>query len=165
MRVFKKETDAGYRKTSGWAKVSTIVCDRCGCDLHLIRKDQITSINGKLYCDVCTEYLKKLSSAPKYNCVACKRSIPSYEMTSIYGKKVCNECASKYWAGKLPKLIFRPEDKELLVEEEKKRLDLEHLYHTKCSSCNAEHPESAFHIIDDKYYCEECFNRMFSFDI
>ena len=140
-------------------------CERCGCDLHLIRKDQITSINGKLYCDVCTEYLKKLSSAQKYNCVVCKRSIPSHEMTSIWGKKICNECVSKYWAGKLPELIFRPEDKELLMEAEKKRLALEQLYHTKCFSCSVEHPKSVFHLIDGKYYCEECFSRMFPFDI
>lgn len=258
----KKEMDDGYYQGPGWAKLSSIVCARCGCDLHLIRNDQITTINGKQYCDVCTEYFKKLSSAPKHFCVACNRIFPAPEMTSICGNRICKECATKYWAGKLPGLRFTPTNKssnntasagrktpqpvkksipvnvvcakcgismtndgsvrhmgekyyckacydkmaEKLVlmrtgkqekeikqelvnvlnavhskrvriqreeeikrikakqEEERKKLEIERLYHTKCFSCGVEHPKSAFHMVDDKYYCEECFNRLFTLD-
>ena len=257
----KKETDDGYYQEPGWAKLSSIVCPRCGCDLHLICKDQIKTINGKQYCDVCADYFERLASAPKHFCVACNRIFPAPEMTTIYGNRICNECASKYWSGKLPGLKLTPtnaptgrinvarkssdpirktapanvlcvkcgtsmvndgtirhmgdkyycktcydkmaekliqmrtgkqekEIKQELVnvlnavlskrvmiqrqeeikrikaqqEEERKRLELERLYHTKCFSCGVEHPKSAFHMVDDKYYCEECFNRMFPLD-
>ena len=243
--------DDGYYQGPGWAKVSSIVCARCGCDLHLIRNDQIYVIGGKQYCDVCAEYYRKLSSAPKHFCVACRRIFPALEMTSICGNRICKECATKYWAGVLPGLRFTPtnkssnntasagrktpepvkkpvplnvvcvkcgtsivndgsvrhmgdkyfckvcydkmagklvlmktgkqekEIKQELVdvlnaviskrisiqrEEERKKMELERLYCTKCSSCGVEHPKSVFHVVDGHYYCEECFSKVYSFE-
>ena len=258
----KKEIDDGYYQGTGYAMLSSIVCARCGCDLHLIRKDQIVNINGKQYCDICAERFNKIVSAPKHFCVACKKIFSEPEMTTIQGNRICKECASKYWAGRLPNLILAPvnqscmkqqisgvsvkphnrivplgtlcakcgapianktnihhirdkyycescyrdmENKLFLFrtgkqecdvkkefvnalnavlakqieiekeeeikrikaqhEEEKKRIALERIYHTKCDSCGIDRPMSTFHLVDDKFYCEECFNRIFSFDL
>ena len=57
--------------------------------------------------------------------------------------------------------------KRVMIQREEARKNLEHkrLYCTKCSTCGAEHPKSEFHLMNDKYYCEECFSKMFELDI
>ncbi|MBO4870089.1 MAG: hypothetical protein J5585_10300, partial [Clostridia bacterium] len=50
-------------------------------------------------------------------------------------------------------------------EAEKKRQILERLCHTECASCGADRPKSALHSVDGKYYCEECFGKLYLSDV
>ena len=106
--VSKEKTDGVSQKRAA-AGHRGKVCERCGCDLSLIRKKMIVEIDGKRYCDVCAEYLAQAASAPKVECAACHGSFPASEMTSVYGKKLCLDCKKLYFAGKLPNLTIAPE--------------------------------------------------------
>ena len=90
-------------------KPEKAICSRCEFDLSLIDQSAVVTINGKQYCDVCAEYLKKLETAPKYLCAGCRSFFPAPEMKSVLGCRLCKECAEKYYSGKLHGVILCPD--------------------------------------------------------
>ena len=140
---------------------SGIVCERCGFDLYLIRKDQIVTIDGKKYCDVCGEYIKKNASAPKYPCAACHRVFPAPEMKSVIGNRVCKECASKYGAGLITDLEFVNDNKVPAVRNSPKPVKKNVPLNAVCVKCGKlVANESTVHRAGDKYYCDLCYKTM-----
>ena len=81
--------------------------------------------------------------------------------TSMANDGTVRHMGEKYYC----KTCYEKMAKDLIqLEEERKRLELKRVYFAECSSCGVEHPKSEFHMVDGKYYCEECFNRMFAFE-
>ena len=92
------------------------VCQRCGVNLDLLRKDELVSIGGQLYCNTCAQNMERENSAPGFSCFACGERFPNTASKSVHGQRLCRQCARKYFAGELPGL-FAPNEPAMPTEE------------------------------------------------
>lgn len=93
---FKQIVDDGYQQSPDFAKLSKVVCARCGCDLHLIDKKSIVTIGDKRYCDVCASILSHTQAEPVHECYICKKIFPQSSMETAFRVWVCKGCSSNY---------------------------------------------------------------------
>lgn len=82
-------------------------------------------------------------------CGGCKKLLNSNDYRIFEGNKYCSSCYMKVLAEK----------------QEKDKSTNEKIFQTKCSVCKRAFPQSAFHIVNDKYLCDDCFKKNFDVNI
>lgn len=82
-------------------------------------------------------------------CCGCNKLLNPDDFNTYKGKKYCYSCYMKILAEKQEK------DKSTNVKTLK----------TQCSVCKRPFPQSAFHIVNNKFLCDDCFKKMFDVDL
>ncbi len=57
-QIILSEKQLGYRHGPGFGRLSSRTCARCGVDLLLLGDDKIYKMDGKEYCDICSEKIQ-----------------------------------------------------------------------------------------------------------
>ncbi len=82
------------------------------------------------------------------HCDGCNKLLNPDDLRVFDGKRYCSSC-----------YISAVEKKQTEEKEHAKGLQ------TLCSVCKRTFPQSSFHIVNDKYICDECFQKEFSVDL
>lgn len=75
------------------------VCARCGIDLALLSKKQMTVVGGNKYCDICASVLTNQASEPHLLCNGCHKSFPKSSLRLVSGSYYCSTCEHKLFSG------------------------------------------------------------------
>ena len=70
-----------------FSKKRNRTCPRCSVDLKLLRRNELVTIDGQVYCDTCAQNMKQEKSAPQFACFACGERFPDTEARNDCGKK------------------------------------------------------------------------------
>ena len=106
------------------------------------KKDFVSVGNGKMI----------RTSSPvsaSIRCNGCNKLLNPNDLRAFEGKKYCSSCYMNAFA------------KKQIKDESGNSKPLQ----CHCSICNRVFPQSSFHIVNDKFICDECFQKVYSVNL